>query len=111
MIGFSDTLSLTQSIGIVGTMVLILYFSEANTGTIKDDTETRVLDDLDEKFHNMGMLLMEDPSMGRVVKNTNKYTNQKEVAFSFYVLCVLTLMRCVREKCLMTMNGPVGYNG
>jgi len=31
LIGFSDTISLTQSIGIVGTMVLTLYFSETNT--------------------------------------------------------------------------------
>jgi hypothetical protein len=34
---------------------------------------------------------MEDPSIGRVIENINKYTNQKEVS--------------------MTMNGPVGYNG
>jgi hypothetical protein len=35
LIGFSDTLSLTQSIGIVGTMVLTLYFSETNTGSFE----------------------------------------------------------------------------
>ena len=34
-IGFSDVLTLAQTIGIVGTMILTLYFSEANTSTIK----------------------------------------------------------------------------
>jgi hypothetical protein len=31
LIGFSDTLNLTQSIGVIGTMFLTLYFSETNT--------------------------------------------------------------------------------
>ncbi len=35
LIGFSEILSLTQSIGIVGTMVLKLFFEETNTGSIK----------------------------------------------------------------------------
>ena len=34
LIGFSDALSLAQTIGIVGTMILTLYFSETNTGII-----------------------------------------------------------------------------
>jgi hypothetical protein len=43
-IGFPDALSLAQTIEIVGTM--------------SSDQETRVLNDLDEKFHNMAMLAM-----------------------------------------------------
>ena len=96
LIGFSDTLSLTQSIGIVGTLILTLYFSKRQIQTLSSDTETRVLNDLGEKFHNMGMLLMEDPSIGRVIENINKYTNQKEVAFSFYVLWMCAI--CAFEK-------------
>ena len=112
LIGFSDTLSLAQTIGIVGTMVLTLYFSKRQIQALSIDQETRVLNDLDEKFHNMAMLTMEDPSIGRVI-DTRRLSEQKEkwhFPFIFYG-CVLTRMRCVRGKCLMTMNGPVGYNG
>jgi hypothetical protein len=98
LIGFSDTLSLTQSIGIVGTMVLTLYFSKRQIQALSSDQETRVLNDLDEKFHNMAMLVMEDPSIARAFP-------------SIFYGCALTLMRCDREEYLMTMNGPVGYNG
>ena len=63
LIGLSDTLSLAQSIGIVGTMVLTLYFSKRQIRALSSDQETRVLNDLDEKFHNMAMLAMEDPSI------------------------------------------------
>jgi hypothetical protein len=79
LIGFSDTLSLTQSIGIVETMVMTLYFSKRQIQTLSSDQETRVLNDLDEKFHNMAMLAMDDPSIIRVV-DTHDYTNKREVA-------------------------------
>ena len=98
LIGFSDILSLTQSIGIVGTLILTLYFSKRQIQALSSDTETRVLNDLDEKFHNMGMLLMEDPSIGRVIENINKYTNQKEVAFSFYVLWMCAHAYAMRQR-------------
>jgi hypothetical protein len=111
LIGFSDTLSLTQSIGIVGTMVLTLYFSKRQIQALSSDQETRVLNDLDEKFHNMAMLAMEDPSIARVI-DTRDYANKRETAFpSIFYGCALTLVRCDREEYLMTMNGPVGYNG
>ena len=84
-IGFSDVLTLAQTIGIVGTMILTLYFSKRQIQALSSDTETRVLNDLDEKFHNMAMLVMEDPSIVRVIE-TRDYAKQKEVAFSFYIL-------------------------
>jgi len=50
--------------------------------------------------------------IGGVIENINKYTNQKEVAFSFYVFWMCAHAYAVRQrKVLMTTNGPVGYNG
>ena len=63
LIGFSDTLSLAQSIGIVGTMVLTLYFSKRQIQALSIDQQTRVLDDLNEKYHNMAEPAMEDVLM------------------------------------------------
>jgi hypothetical protein len=63
LIGLSDTLSLIQSIGIAGTMVLTLYFSKRQIRALSVDQETRVLNDLDEKFHSMAMLIMQDFSL------------------------------------------------
>jgi len=48
LIGLSGTLSLTQSIGIIGTMILTQYFSKRQIQALSSDTETRVLNDLDE---------------------------------------------------------------
>ena len=50
VIGFSDMLSIAQTIGIVGTMVLTLYFSKRQLQSLSIDTQTRGLNDLGEKY-------------------------------------------------------------
>jgi hypothetical protein len=79
IVGFSDMLSLAQTIGIVGTIVLTLYFSKGQIQALSIDQQTKVLNDLDEKFHNMANLAMEDPSIVRVI-DAHDYTNKREVA-------------------------------
>ena len=45
-IGYGDVLSLAQTIGIVGTLILTLYFSKRQIQSLSIDVETKVLDDL-----------------------------------------------------------------
>jgi len=82
-IGFPDMLSMAQTIGIVGTMILTLYFSKRQIQSLSIDQQTRVLNDLNEKFHKMAELIMEDPSIGKVIDNQ---VPSRELAFSFYIL-------------------------
>ncbi|HYT02693.1 MAG TPA: hypothetical protein VEL70_07255, partial [Candidatus Acidoferrum sp.] len=50
-LGFRDALSLAQTIGIIGTMILTLYFSKRQIQSLSIDQQSRVLNDLDEKLH------------------------------------------------------------
>ena len=43
-------LSIAQTIGIVGTMVLTLFFSKRQLQSLSIDTQTRGLNDLGEKY-------------------------------------------------------------
>src|SRR6266496_5904606 len=108
LIGFSDTLSLAQSIGIVGTMVLTLYFSKRQIHALSIDQETRVLNDLDEKFHSMAMLAMEDPSIARVI-DTRDYANKRETAFSFYILWMCAHAYAMRQRKVLDDNEWSGW--
>ena len=108
LIGFSDTLSLAQSIGIVGTMVLTLYFSKRQIHALSIDQETRVLNDLDEKFHSMAMLAKEDPSIARVI-DTRDYANKKETAFSFYILWMCAHAYAMRQRRVLDDNEWAGW--
>lgn len=68
-LGFGEMLSLAQTIGIVGTMVLTLYFSKRQIQSLSIHQQSRVLNDLDEKIHNTTELMLERPSLFGVVDN------------------------------------------
>jgi hypothetical protein len=44
--GFGDVLSLSQTFGIIGTMVLALYFSKRQIQSMSIDQQTKVPNDL-----------------------------------------------------------------
>ena len=95
-IGFPDMLSLTQTIGIVGTMVLILYFSKRQIQSLTIDQQTRVLNDLNEKYHKMAELAMVDPSIQKVIDNEGKPS--RELAFSFYIIWICSHAYAMRQR-------------
>ena len=66
--------------------------------------------DLDEKFHNMTELAMEDPPIQKVIDNQG--TPLREFA-SHFISCghVLMQMRWFKGRCSMIMNEPDGYDG
>ena len=80
-LGFGDVLSLAQTIGIVGPLILTLYFSKRQIQSLSIDTQTRVLNDLDKKLHKMAELGMENATLGKVIDKEGKHS--REVAFSF----------------------------
>ena len=61
-LGFSEMLSIAQTIGIVETMVLTLYFSKKHIQSLSIHQQTRVLNDLDEKVRKMAEIIIEKPS-------------------------------------------------
>ena len=83
-LGFPDILHLAQTIRIVGTMVLTLYFSKRQIQSLSVDQQTRVLNDLDEKVRKMAEIIIEKPSMQKVIYKLEKPS--EELAFAYYLL-------------------------
>ena len=98
LIGFSDTLSLAQSIGIVGTMVLTLYFSKRQIHALSIDQETRVLNDLDEKFHSMAMLAHGGPFYSKGDRHTRLREQERNGVFLLYSMDVRSRLCDASEK-------------
>src|SRR5438128_1955979 len=95
-IGYSEVLSLAQTIGIVGTLVLTLYFSKRHIQSLAIGQQTRVLNDLDEKFHKMAEIIMADPPIGNVIDKEGKPS--RELAFSFYILWIFSHAYAMRQR-------------
>jgi hypothetical protein len=98
-IGFSDVLSLAQTIGIVGTMVLTLYFSKRQLQSLSIHWQTRVLNDLDEKVHETELML-ERPSLLRVLDNVGYGTasESEQCIFSYYILLICSHAYAMRQR-------------
>ena len=75
---------------------------------LSSDQETRVLNDLDEKFHSMAMLAMEDPSIARVI-DTRDYANKRETAFSFHILRMCAHAYAMRQRRVLVDNEWAGW--
>ena len=58
-IGITDLLSISQTIGIVGTLLIALFLSTREVRNLSIDIETKVLSDLDEKMHRLEEHLLE----------------------------------------------------
>ena len=106
-IGFSEMLSLAQTIGIVGTMVLTLYFSRKQIQSLSIDTQTRGLNDLGEKYLKIVERAMEDPSIQGVIDNEIKLS--REGAYSFYILWICSHAYAMRKRNVLDDNEWVGW--
>jgi len=89
---------------------VILYFSRKQTQSLSVDIQTKVLNDLDEKVHKMVEIIVEKPSMQKVIYKLEKPSD--ELAFAYFILFICSHAYAMRQrKVLVTMNGQDGYSG
>jgi len=106
-IEISDVLSITQTIGIIGTLLLAVYFSRRQIKDLSVDTETKVLSDLDEKMHRLEEHLLERPELARVINNVQSLS--PEGVYSFDVLNVFSHAHDMRERKVLNDNEWHGW--
>jgi hypothetical protein len=106
-IEISDVLSITQTIGIIGTLLLALYYSRRQIKDLSVDTETKVLSDLDEKMHRLEEHLLERPELARVINNVQSMS--PEGVYSFDVLNVFSHAHDMRERRVLNDNEWSGW--
>ncbi|MGA7897815.1 MAG: TetR/AcrR family transcriptional regulator [Nitrososphaeraceae archaeon] len=69
---------------------------------------SRPLNDLDEKFHNMVDLIIEDPSIADVI-DAHEYTNKRDVGFSIYILWICAHAYAMRQRKVLDTNEWTGW--
>jgi hypothetical protein len=85
-IGIVEIIGMGGALGIIGTMLIILYFSRKQAQGFKLDIETKVLNDLDEKVRKMAEIIIEKPSMQKVMYKLEKPS--EELAFAYYIFFI-----------------------
>jgi hypothetical protein len=87
-VGISDMLSISQTIGIIGTLLIALFLSRREIKELSVDIETKVLSDLDEKVHRLEEHLLERPELSRVIINVQSLSPER--IYSYDVLNVFS---------------------
>jgi len=80
-VGISDMLSIAQTVGIIGTLLIALFLSRREVRDLSTDIETNVLSDLDEKMHRLEEHLLERPELARVINNVRSLSPDAVYAF------------------------------
>ena len=69
-IGLVEHFGMGEAIGIIATLFVILYFSRKQTQTLSVDIETKILNDLDERIHEMTRMGIEQPQLINVISKS-----------------------------------------
>jgi hypothetical protein len=106
-VGISDMLSIAQSVGIIGTLLIALFLSKRELRDLSIDIETKVLSDLDEKMHRLEEHLLERPELARVINNVRSLS--PEAVYAFDVLNVFSHAYDMRERKVLNDNEWFGW--
>jgi hypothetical protein len=106
-VGISDSLSIAQTIGIIGTLLIALFLSRREVRELSIDIETKVLSDLDEKVHRLEEHLVERPELARVINNVQSLS--PDVVYAFDVLNVFSHAYDMRERKVLNENEWSGW--
>ena len=106
-VGISDMLSIAQTVGIVGTLLIALFLSKREVRDLSIDIETKVLSDLDEKMHRLEEHLLERPELARVINNVRSLS--PEAVYAFDVLNVFSHAYDMHERKVLNDNEWFGW--
>jgi hypothetical protein len=100
-------LSIAQTVGIVGTLLIALFLSRREVRELSIDIETKVLSDLDEKVHRLEEHLWERPELARVINNVP--TLSPEAVYAYDVLNVFSHAYDMHERKVLNDNEWFGW--
>lgn len=106
-VGITDILSIAQTAGIIGTLLIALFLSRREVRELSIDIETKVLSDLDEKMHRLEEHLLERPELARVINNVRSLS--PEAVYAFDVLNVFSHAYDMRERKVLNDNEWYGW--
>jgi hypothetical protein len=95
-LGLAEYFGMAEALGIIATLFVILYFSRKQMQSLSVDIQTKVLNDLDEKIRKMAEIIIENPSMQKVIYKLEKPS--EELAFAYYILFICSHAYAMRQR-------------
>jgi hypothetical protein len=106
-LGLAEYFSMGEALGIIATLFVILYFSRKQMQSLSVDVQTKVLNDLDEKVRKMAEIIIEKPSMQKVIYKLE--TPSEELAFAYYILFICSHAYAMRQRKVLNDHEWTGW--
>jgi hypothetical protein len=106
-LGLAEYFGMGEALGIMATFFVILYFSRKQMQSLSVDVQTKVLNDLDEKVRKMAEIIIEKPSMQKVIYKLEKPS--EEIAFAYYVLFICSHAYAMRQRKVLNDHEWTGW--
>src|ERR671938_1870920 len=106
-LGLAEYFGMGEALGIIATLFVILYFSRKQMQSLSVDVQTKVLNDLDEKVRKMAEIIIEKPSMQKVIYKLE--TPSEELAFAYYILFISSHAYSMRQKNVLNDEEWTGW--
>jgi hypothetical protein len=106
-LGLAEYFSMAEALGIIATLFVILYFSRKQMQSLSIDVQTKVLNDLDEKVRKMAEIIIEKPSMQKVIYKLEKPSD--ELAFAYYILFICSHAYAMRQRKVLNDHEWTGW--
>ena len=106
-LGLAEYFGMAEALGIIATLFVILYFSRKQVQSLSVDVQTKVLNDLDEKVRKMAEIIIEKPSMQKVIYKLEKPSD--ELAFAYYILFICSHAYSMRKRKVLNDHEWTGW--
>ena len=83
-IDFSEILSIAQTAGIIGSLVIAFYFSRREIQHLSREFQAQVLNNITEKMYRISDIIIEHPDLSKLINKTDP----PEQVFAIYILSV-----------------------
>ena len=107
-VGIAEYFSMAEALGIVATLFVILYFSRKQMQALSAYIETKILNDMDERIHDLTRMGVERPGLIRVVNNVERDLSS-DVAYSYHILYTFAHAYHMRQRGVVSDNEWKGW--
>jgi hypothetical protein len=107
-LGFSDLLTLVQTIAIIVALFVTLYFSRRQIQALARDLEARVLNDLNDHLLHLGEIALTRPDMLSLIA-PEAHRPRPEAPFAYSILFFFAHIFHMRQRGILRDNEWTGW--
>jgi len=107
-IGLAEYFGMGEAIGIILTMLVVLYFSRKQMEALSVDIETKILSDLDLRIREITRLMIDRPELIKVVSKVESNWSS-DVAYSYHILFTFAHVLHMRKRKVLSDNEWTGW--